>query len=414
MKVPQIGKLDLNLSSSYVKGAFALQAAVKVNARFNWWGTTSTDEIEDLIGGTLPDYKPILDGLVAAVTSGTKVDTNKSSLDAKTAAGVKVSGVVEDVGADVAALISAAKYVANPEDALDDAIAFYDVYVALQSGFLTDDVTIKLRFYDAAINTGSTVYFWTGDFWSEATTQEARAGLVWINVTDDTSPAIDELKATPFAVVAGEAVEDLMAAPVIAAPESGVEDVSLTPTFAWSAVSDADGYEFELSDNANFVLPLASMTGDQARLLTPFYQQVAKLDYSTYYYWRVKAISGSYTPTFSRGIETGGYFDVESGWSGGVFMTVAEVIPEPEVPPVWMCSEGLTFDSREALEVHLATAEAHKPVEPPEIVIEAPDVIVPIPAETPITPAWIYAIITVGAVLVIAVIVLIVRTRRVA
>jgi len=105
---------------------------------------------------------------------------------------------------------------------------------------------------------------------------------------------------------------------------------------------------------------------------------------------------------------------IKSVWSGGVFLTVAEVIPEPEPEPVWTCPQcGLDFATRAALAAHAATA--HPPVEPPDIIVE-PDVevIVPLPAETPITPAWIYVIIGVGAVLVIALIVLIVRTRRVA
>ena len=44
--------------------------------------------------------------------------------------------------------------------------------------------------------------------------------------------------------------------------------------------------------------------------------------------------------------------------------------------------------------------------------VPAPDVTVTVPV-TEITPAWIWAIIAIGAVLCIAVIVLIVRTRRV-
>ncbi len=47
------------------------------------------------------------------------------------------------------------------------------------------------------------------------------------------------------------------------------------------------------------------------------------------------------------------------------------------------------------------------------VVIE-PIVEVTVPPATPITPSWIYVIIGVGAVLVIALLVLIVRTRRVA
>ena len=86
---------------------------------------------------------------------------------------------------------------------------------------------------------------------------------------------------------------------------------------------------------------------------------------------------------------------------------------EPQAE-VWMSDDGLTFDTREELEDYLAERAAAE--EPADIIVEVdvPDIIVPLPAETPITPAWIYVIIGVGAVLVIALIVLIVRTRRVA
>jgi hypothetical protein len=49
-------------------------------------------------------------------------------------------------------------------------------------------------------------------------------------------------------------------------------------------------------------------------------------------------------------------------------------------------------------------------VHPPAVTVQAP---APPAATAAVTPGWIYAIIIVGAVLVIAVIVLIVRTRRV-
>ena len=118
---------------------------------------------------------------------------------------------------------------------------------------------------------------------------------------------------------------------------------------------------------------MVNMTGVESRLIVTAYAYVGELDYSTPYYWRVKAVGS----------------DEESDWSSGIFTTMAE--PEEAQPPV-VVEES----------------------EPPVITVEQPDIVVPLPAETTITPAWIYVIIGVGAVLVIAVVVLIVRTRRVA
>ena len=175
----------------------------------------------------------------------------------------------------------------------------------------------------------------------------------------------------------------------------GADDVALTPSFSWGPVAEADTYDLELADNPLYVIPLVKAKGEG--LPVTAYAYTGELDYATTYYWRVKAVSGT--------IEAGDL--LESEWVSGIFTTIAE--PEEPEPEVWMCSEGLTFDTRAALETHLATAAAHQPVEPPDIIVPLPDVV-----ETPITPAWIYVIIGVGAVLVIALLVLIVRTRRVA
>jgi len=90
---------------------------------------------------------------------------------------------------------------------------------------------------------------------------------------------------------------------------------------------------------------------------------------------------------------------LESAWASGVFVTMDE--PEEPTPPIVI---------EEAPELPDIT------IEQPDITITSPDIVVPLPdvVETPITPTWIYVIIGVGAVLVIALLVLIVRTRRVA
>jgi len=376
------------------------------NAVFNWWGSAVEDDITaELSGAGTVTYDPWLADTQEAVVSGSKVAVGAdtvTSIDAKSVAGVKVSGMEDDDG-DGAYIISAAKYEANPEGAIDDAIGFYDVYVALDDTVCDPaEVSAKLKFYSTAITGTSTVSFWTGDFWAECSDITARDGLVWVTVTEDTTPTLDELKGTPFVVVAGPE-EAGIAAPALVDPAKGEEDVSLSPSFSWDTVAGATGYSFELADNPLFVLPIVSLT-DGGGLTVPFYKYVGELDYSTVYYWRVKALDINWTD-----------FSVSnsSDWEAGVFTTEAEVIPEEPEAPVWTCPVcGLTFDSRDALAEHAASA--HPPEEPPVITIESPDVVVPLPAETPITPAWIYAIIAVGAVLVISVIVLIVRTRRVA
>jgi len=334
-----------------------------LNARFNWWGTDDDDDFD--VSDDI-ETEPWLMSEDAA--TGFKVATDDASLDGKSTAGVSVSGMDDDA-ANAADIMIAFGYDANPEDELDGAIAFYDLFVLADAIVSPDEVNAKVKLYNSAITEDSVAYFWTGDFWAECSDQIARSGLVWVDVTEDTIPAIEDLEGTPFAVVSGEASTDLDA-PVILTPAVGDDEVSLTPTFAWGAVEDADTYYFEFADNAQFVVPLVKMSDELSALMVTNYAYTAELPYSTPYYWRVKAIGD----------------DGVGSWATGVFVTMAE--PEEEQPPV--------------------VVEEQAPV-----IIE-PIVEVITPAATPVTPGWIYAIIAVGAVLVIALLVLIVRTRRVA
>ncbi len=367
------GTVTVKFNSILNSEDFALDTAVDVDATFNWWGTTVTDDIDDMITGAgTVAYEPLLTGTPDAVLLASDVAVDATSLDAKDTVGVKVSGAT---GADV---IAVAEYVENPQEAIADAVAFFDVYVV----GATADPTLK--FYAGDEN--SSLYIWSADTekWVDLDAGfSVYGGYIFITVDADL------LGRTPFVVVAGEATVTVLANPIIIAPEGGERDTPLTPTFAWTAVADADGYYFELADNPYFVLPLVKLVGDfPASLIVTAYAYVGELDYSTAYYWRVKAVSGS--------IDAGDL--VESAWVSNVFITMDEPVEPP--PPI-------------------VIEEVPPPVitiEQPDIIIEQPDIIVPLPAvvETPITPAWIYVIIAVGAVLVIALIVLIVRTRRVA
>jgi len=346
----------------------------------NWWGDAA---------GPAQGDDAFSDDVVAEPYLAGPVSTT-AGIDSGVAAGT-TADFEDDVGVTVVAafdvmdVVAAAQYEVNPLGALDNAVGFWDVYVS--GGAALDDM--EIRFF-TTVTEDTEVWVWgeSRGEWLECTayTPNLFSGFILVEADDTTGiPMIDDLAALPFAVVEPPAEEELDA-PVIVAPESGATGVSLTPTFAWDAVDDADGYFFQMADNANFVAPLVKLDGDYGRLIVTAYAYVTKLPYSTPYYWRVKAVSGT---------EAAGDL-VDSDWVSAVFVTMAE--PEEPVPPVVI-----------------------EPYEPPIIEVQIPPtpIIEPIvevvtPPATPITPAWIYAIIGVGAVLVIAVIVLIVRTRRVA
>jgi hypothetical protein len=163
------------------------------------------------------------------------------------------------------------------------------------------------------------------------------------------------------------------AGPQLQAPTPGAMGVSLTPGFAWAPVSGAVSYEFELSKSpattarGYFIDALVGLTGTNA-LVTPGWQCNKTLSYSTSYFWHVKGINA-----------TGG----ESIWGTAQFTTIPA--------GVFTCPlDGLTFATQAELQAH--NAAAHAPV-------------------IPQTPAYIWAVVIIGALLVIVVIVLIVKTR---
>jgi len=151
-------------------------------------------------------------------------------------------------------------------------------------------------------------------------------------------------------------------------------DAPLSPTFSWGAYKNASGYHFQLAKDAAFTDVLANET------LGPVtsYQYTKALDYSTTYYWRVKALGA----------------DTDTDWSSVAgFTTMAK--PAPAAPPVVV----------EQVPAPIINIPAAPPAQ--QIVIP------PAPAPpAPIAPTYIWGIIAIGAILVIAVIVLIVRTRR--
>jgi hypothetical protein len=145
--------------------------------------------------------------------------------------------------------------------------------------------------------------------------------------------------------------------PQLLGPAGGAMDVQLRPGFSWAPVYGATAYEFILATDSGLT---STVAGTPATVNIPSFQVTTDLSYNTTYFWSVRAIQ----PT-------------EGAQSVGTFTTMAKA-----EPPVVV-----------------------EPTPPPQIVLpEQP---------APITPAYIWAIVIIGAILVIAVIVLIVRTRRV-
>jgi len=130
-------------------------------------------------------------------------------------------------------------------------------------------------------------------------------------------------------------------------------------------------YQFQLSDDPAFGTTLADEQVAETGIMP-----AVTLNRGTTYFWRVRTIA-----------------PIEGGWSTVANFLVAMEAPAP-APPV-------VIETVPPPVIEIPPAQ-------PAPIIEIP----PAPAPEKIAPAYIWAIIIIGAVLVIAVIVLIVRTRR--
>ncbi len=156
-------------------------------------------------------------------------------------------------------------------------------------------------------------------------------------------------------------------------PAKGATAVPVTPSFVWTEYKGAIGYEIMVAEDPTFAIVDFSRSCDRA-----FYQTEEALAYNTVYYWRVRGVTGVSTDPAKAA--PGG------PWIQGIFTTEAK--PVKAEPPVIVIE---------------------KPAPPPEVI----KVEVPVPQPQPIPSYLLWAIIGIGAVLIIALIVLIVRTRRV-
>jgi len=234
---------------------------------------------------------------------------------------------------------------------------FYEVQVGLDAFFSAQIGTPAYVMGTSYSLTGlqdGTTYYWRVRSAPNTVTPPGRASSPW-SATWSFTTGIAGAEWTPFDNAGN------------VAPAPGAQGVALRPGFQWNPADWATGYEFQLDDSSDFSSPIKSFVGSSA-LATTAYALDTDLSYSTTYVWRVRAVSAT----------------SESLYGVGTFTTMAQ---PTTAPPAVIVTE----------------------TQPPAVTLTIP------PAEpaAEITPAWIWAIVIIGGVLVIAVIVLIVTTRRV-
>jgi hypothetical protein len=161
--------------------------------------------------------------------------------------------------------------------------------------------------------------------------------------------------------------------PTIGGPASGTTIDTLKPAFSWSPVAGTTTYQFQLSEGTAFAAPIYDTEVSVAGAQLPL---TITLEDGKTYFWRVKALS-----------------PVEGDWSTIANFTIALPVVTTPTPPV-------TITNAPPVTITIPPAPA------------ATTLTIPPAEEKVINPAYIWVIIIIGAILVIAVIVLIVRTRR--
>jgi len=195
-------------------------------------------------------------------------------------------------------------------------------------------------------------------------------GTTYYWAVQASQPMTSGMSAMPglaFTLESGAAV-----APNIGSPANGASNVLTTPSFSWSPVAGATMYEFQLAVGTTFTETIYSGTQPETGIRPP-----VTLDPGVTYFWRVRSVE-----------------PVVGDWSTIANFTVA-VPAEAPPPPVEIIQQ---------------------PAPVIEIPAPEPAPIINIPAApeqpAPTAQGYIWAIIIIGAILVIALVVLIVRTRR--
>jgi len=155
----------------------------------------------------------------------------------------------------------------------------------------------------------------------------------------------------------------------IGTPVNGSTVTTTLPSFSWAPIGGTTKYQFQLTDDASFAATLVDTP-----LITTAYQAATDLQIGKTYFWRVKAIE-----------------PVEGDWSEVGNFAVAAPAPATTAAPV--------------INVPNITIPPIT-VPPANVTVEAPT------TQPTISAGLLWAVIIIGAVLVIALIVLIVRTRR--
>jgi len=362
-------------------------------APFNWWNSVDGPTTSTIAGGdTIASSKNTIKGgdntstywflTVAPTNAGlATVDSSDYEATLKQSAGNFVT-VANYTGEDDTDWVSGIKLSGKPSDTVEPdypSIAYYDIFTTTASA---TDLTVKL--FATGLDDTTQAYYWSGSSgnWELCSKQTTAANGTYVSITvksaesgtslDDTSPMATDLTGTVFVLVSG--VAPAAESFDVESPELGSTTTLTNIPFSWDPISGATSYAFVLSANADLSSPVSS----QPNLTGTAFTYTGTLTAGPYY-WQVIAYRNN--------------AQVGKSVTGTFIAAAPVVVASTTAAPV------VTITS----------------VPAPTITITQPaptTITIPQPAVEEITPAWIWGIVGIGAILIIVVIVLIVRTRR--
>jgi hypothetical protein len=394
-----------NQFSGNVKSAFlfASNAApgTALNVTHNYWGGTAAapgNPASVTTGTKLIDYTLPL----GAAASASNSNTGSTKLDATATAGANITA---SSGTTAPTILGAAALAANPVGpALPSTVTvvkYFDVFGQGGAGYTGSTVD----FYGptaGSITANSAIYFYNTAFgtWQLATKQTVNVFGNYVEVTIDgttgTVPTLAQFAGLPFALVT---VPTTLGAPTPGAgsisPTNGATGVPVSGvTFTWPVVTPPAGstitYQFALAQaSANTSANEFAILDYSDNSITNAEPNQETLQYNTVYWWEVRAVTMSST----------GAITATGPWTISMFTTA------PQAPAT---TPAVTTVVSSVTTVVTTNVNVTSPVTTITFTQPTP------PASTPVIPSYLlWAVIAVGAILVIAVIVLIVRTRRI-
>ncbi len=204
--------------------------------------------------------------------------------------------------------------------------------------------------------------------------------------------------------------DDMVAdGPSLSGPTDGME-ISVNPvsggTFtvplSWARPSLATSYNVQVALDSAFAEKILTPTVGSTSATVSSVQAGTLLMPDTTYYWRVRVASDG---------------PIYSPWSATRSFSISALPEVTAAPPIVIPPAAPAPAPEVVVEAPVIT------IQPPEIVIPpapapapapAPEIVIPAApaAPAPITPGFIWAIVIIGAILIIALIILIIRTRR--